>query len=70
METYSQRIGNFLVKPGAVWNRTYRAWANVELPKYFLKLHQTAPTYTKTLRLLSNLADLNQTIVQRLIWTR
>ena len=49
METYSQRIGNFLVKPGAVWNRTYRAWANVELPKYFLKLHQTAPTYTKTL---------------------
>ena len=25
-------------------NRTYRAWENVELPIYFLKLHETAPT--------------------------
>ena len=30
--------------PGAVANRTYRAWGNIGLPKYFLKLHQTAPT--------------------------
>ena len=32
-------FGNFLVKPSAVPNRTYQAWENVELPKYFLKLH-------------------------------
>ena len=28
------------LRPGAVPNRTYRAWG---LPKYFLKLHQTPP---------------------------
>ena len=30
--------------PGAVENSAYRAWGNIKLPKYFLKLHQTAPT--------------------------
>ena len=25
----------------AVPNRTYRAWGNIELSKYFLKLHET-----------------------------
>ena len=25
-------------------NRTYRIWGNIELPKYFIKLHETAPT--------------------------
>ena len=26
--------------PGAVTNRTYRAWGNIELPKYFIKLQR------------------------------
>ena len=30
--------------PGAVENSAYRAWGNIKLPKYFLKLHETAPT--------------------------
>ena len=25
-------------------NRTYRAWENIGLPKYLVKLHPTAPT--------------------------
>ena len=28
-------------------NRTYQAWGNIELPKYFLKLHQTAPSRSR-----------------------
>ena len=27
------------MRSGAVTNRTYRAWGNIELPKYFIKLH-------------------------------
>jgi len=30
--------------PVRLGNRTYRAWEKLELPKYFLNLHQNAPT--------------------------
>ena len=33
--------------PGAVENSAYRAWGNIKLPKYFLKLHLTAPNPVK-----------------------
>ena len=32
------------MRSGAVRNRTYRAWENIALPKYLVKLHETAPT--------------------------
>ena len=30
--------------PVRLGNRTYRVWEKLELPKYFLNLHQSAPT--------------------------
>ena len=32
-------FGNFLMRSGAVTNRTYRAWGKIKLPKYLFKLH-------------------------------
>ena len=40
-------------------NRTYRAWGNMELPKYLLKLHATLPLLPNPVNLNSDAIPAN-----------
>ena len=39
-------------------NRIYRVWEELELPKYFLKLHQNATTVRVELRIWNTLLQI------------
>ena len=67
MQIANVKQRQILPRMGKIWvstpqNRTYRVWGNIELPKYFLKLHQTAPTGLRSEGLFLKLAYVRHNI--------